>query len=110
MAAGATTNIAGGKGPAYVICALPYRNDVVGREVEWGLDTALAIVEEAVDAFDPPRIEARPVRATWPEELQECAKVCVLSTLQEAVPMHSGGRNCLVRVLIVAHGIPIGLT
>lgn len=68
------TNIAGGDGPAYVICALPYRADVDGGG-DWGLDTALAIVEEAVDAFDPPRIEARPVRTGWPPELQDKAKV-----------------------------------
>lgn len=68
------TNIAGGDGPAYVICALPYRADVDGG-ADWGLDTALAIVEEAVDAFDPPRIEARPVRTGWPPELQDKAKV-----------------------------------
>lgn len=68
------TNIAGGDGPAYVICALPYRADVDGG-ADWGLDTALAIVEEAVDAFDPPRIEARPVRTDWPPELQDKAKV-----------------------------------
>lgn len=72
------SNIAAGEGPAYIVCALPYRNDAVGREVEWGLDTALAIVEEAVDAFDPPRIEARPVRGSWPAELQERAKVLTL--------------------------------
>lgn len=68
------TNIAAGDGPAYVICALPYRADVDGG-ADWGLDTALAIVEEAVDAFDPPRIEARPVRTCWPPELQDKAKV-----------------------------------
>lgn len=69
-----TTNIAGGVGPAYVICALPYRADVDG-ESQWGLDTALAIVEEAVVAFDPPRIEPRRVRERWPEQLRESAKV-----------------------------------
>lgn len=75
MAAAAVgTNIASGEGPAYVVCALPYRADT-DREAEWGLDTALAIVEEAVDAFDPPRIEARPVRVRWPEALRESARV-----------------------------------
>lgn len=68
------TNIAGGDGPAYIVSALPYRADT-DCGADWGLDTALAIVEEAVDAFDPPRIEARPVRPTWPPELQEKAKV-----------------------------------
>lgn len=68
------TNIAGGDAPAYVLCALPYRGDV-DRDAEWGLDTALAIVEEAVDAFDPSRLEARLVRTTWPAELQDKAKV-----------------------------------
>lgn len=68
------TNIAGGDGPAYVVSALPYRADM-DCGADWGLDTALAIVEEAVDAFDPPRIEARPVRPSWPPELQEKAKV-----------------------------------
>lgn len=75
--AAVATNIAGGDGPAYVICALPYRAEV-DRASEWGLDTALAIVEEAVDAFDPPRIEARPARTSWPAELQERAKVRAL--------------------------------
>lgn len=75
MAAAAVgTNIASGEGPAYVVCALPYRADAE-REGEWGLDTALAIVEEAVDAFDPPRIESRPVRVRWPEALRESARV-----------------------------------
>ena len=73
------TNIAGGNGPAYVVCALPYRADV-NQGANWGLDTALAIVEEAVDAFDPPRIEARPVRTNWPPELQDRAKVGTLWT------------------------------
>lgn len=67
-------NIANGDGPAYVICALPYRAEV-DRGMEWGLDTALAIVEEAVDAFDPPRLEARPVQTCWPVGLREKAKV-----------------------------------
>lgn len=68
------TNIAGGDAPAYVLCALPYRGDI-DRDAEWGLDTALAIVEEAVDAFDPARLQARPVRTSWPAELQDKAKV-----------------------------------
>lgn len=75
----AVSNIGGGEGPAYVVCALPCRTDAVGRDTEWGLDTALAIVEEAVNAFDPPRIETRPVRDNWPLEMQERAKVRFIS-------------------------------
>lgn len=75
MAAVVGTNIANGDGPEYVVCALPFRADDSGGGADWGLDTALAIVEEAVDAFDPPRIEARPVRTSWPEQLQDKAKV-----------------------------------
>ncbi|CAM9837131.1 unnamed protein product [Hapterophycus canaliculatus] len=72
MAAAVASNIAGGEGPAYVLGALPYRTDV--EREHWGLDTALAIVEEAVEAFDPPRIPTRPVRTRWPAELEEKAK------------------------------------
>ena len=74
MAAAVATNIASGEGPAYVLCALPYRTDA--EREGWGLDTALAIVEEAVEAFDPQRMmQARPARTSWPPELQDKAKV-----------------------------------
>lgn len=74
MAAAVASSIAGGQGPAYVLSALPYRADA--EREEWGLDTALAIVEEAVEAFDPPRMhQARPARTGWPPELQDKAKV-----------------------------------
>lgn len=74
--AAAVANIAGGQGPAYVLCALPYRADAEREREDWGLDTALAIVEEAVEAFDPARMQARPAKTSWPPELQEKAKVC----------------------------------
>lgn len=74
MAAAVAPSIAAGQGPAYVLCALPYRSDA--EREDWGLDTALAIVEEAVEAFDPPRMQARPARTSWPSELQDKAKVC----------------------------------
>lgn len=73
MAAAVARSIAAGQGPAYVLCALPYRTDA--EREDWGLDTALAIVEEAVEAFDPPRMQARPARTSWPSELQEKANV-----------------------------------
>lgn len=75
MAAAVANNIAGGRGPAYVLCALPYRTEAGREREDWGLDTALAIVEEAVEAFDPPRMQARPVKTSWPPELQDKAKV-----------------------------------
>lgn len=84
------TNIAGGDGPAYIVSALPYRADT-DCGADWGLDTALAIVEEAVDAFDPPRIEARPVRPTWPPELQEKAKVRKSQSLRSRKSHDSSG-------------------
>lgn len=79
MAAAVATSIAAGQGPAYVLCALPYRTDA--EREDWGLDTALAIVEEAVEAFDPSRMQARPPRTSWPAELQDKAKVCVIVVL-----------------------------
>lgn len=93
-AAVAASSIAGGQGPAYVLRALPYRAD--GDRAEWGLDTALAIVEEAVEAFDPPRMQARPARTGWPPELQDKAKVlCVLLLL------------CCVVVVLVVVVVPV---
>ncbi|CAM9909004.1 unnamed protein product, partial [Pylaiella littoralis] len=74
MAAAVANNIAGGRGPAYILCALPYRADAERDREDWGLDTALAIVEEAVEAFDPPRMQARPAKTSWPPELQDKAK------------------------------------
>ncbi|CAM9701608.1 unnamed protein product, partial [Discosporangium mesarthrocarpum] len=82
----------GGEGPSYIFCALPYKPDAE-REGEWGLDTALAIVEEAVDAFDPAHTDCQPVTHTWPPDMEEIGQTIDTFEMMRTAYFNHGGNN-----------------
>ncbi|CAM9711510.1 unnamed protein product [Phaeothamnion confervicola] len=68
--------------PAYIRGALPFRNEVEGST--WQVDIALAITQEAVEAWDPTALPPRPVTRLWPRGWQPAEPVSLLETMRTA--------------------------